>query len=187
QEFRVSTAGYTAEQGRSGSAVVNVVTRSGSDHHHGSVFYYLRDSDFAARHPFVPFKPHDEQHQFGFTLGGPIRKERIHYFLGFDQHLFHVPAVVEFAPGTTPLPPSTADYEVTDQAQVFAAADQLSQLAGTYRTALLGNAAFAKLDLDLSPRERLSVRFNASRFFGDNNVFFDPASPVTNSALSANG
>src|SRR5262249_13853475 len=52
---------------------------------------------------------------------------------------------------------------------------------------LIGNAAFGKLDFELNHAERLTVRFNASRFFGDNNVFFDPASPLTVNALSANG
>ena len=195
QEFRVSSNSYSAEQGRSGGAVINVVTKSGTNHLHGKVFYYLRDSTFAARPPFVPFKPQDTQHQFGFTVGGPVKRDRIYYFAGFDQHIFHVPNVVEFADGSTVLTPvfrppfSTppTDYEVTDQAQVFDAAAQLTKSAGSFRAALLGNAGFGKLDISLSPKHQLTLRVNSSRYYGDNNVFFDPASPVTNSALSHNG
>src|SRR5207253_6661268 len=134
--------------------------RSGSNRAHGTAFYYLRGSDFAARPPFIPFKPQSEQHQSDGTLGGPIKKDKIHYFLGFDQHIFHVPAVVEFANATTTLTPAPADYEASDQALVFDAAAQLSQLAGTYRTGLLGNAAFGKLDFQLNQNERLTLRFN---------------------------
>ena len=43
------------------------------------------------RHPFMDFKPHDQQQQFGFTLGGPIRRNRAFFFAGFDQHIFHIP------------------------------------------------------------------------------------------------
>jgi Carboxypeptidase regulatory-like domain len=63
QEFRVSTNSYGAEQGRSGGAVVNVVTKSGSNHVHGTAFYYLRDSSFGASNPFLAFKPHNRQQQ----------------------------------------------------------------------------------------------------------------------------
>src|ERR1051326_8999041 len=57
QEFRVSSNSYGAELGRAGGGVVNVVTRSGTNRYHGTGFYYLRDNAFAARHPFVDFKP----------------------------------------------------------------------------------------------------------------------------------
>ncbi len=131
QEFRVSTNSYGAEQGRSGGAVVNVVTKSGANHVHGTAFYYLRDSSFGAADPFLAFKPHNRQQQVGGTIGGPIKRNKIFFFAGFDQHIFHVPNVVEFldgsskvvpAAGTGPLTPG--DYEATDQALVFAAAAQ---------------------------------------------------------------
>jgi carboxypeptidase family protein len=97
QEFRVSSNTYGAELGRAGGAVVNVVTKSGSNHVHGTSFYFLRDSDFNARHPFMDFKPKDRQQQFGFTVGGPLRRNKIFFFAGFDQHIFHVPTVVHFS------------------------------------------------------------------------------------------
>ncbi|MGH9493095.1 MAG: TonB-dependent receptor, partial [Terriglobales bacterium] len=187
QEFRVSSNTYGAELGRSGGAVINVVTKSGSNHTHGSVFYYLRDSSFSAQHPFVDFKPADRQQQFGLTLGGRLRRNRVFYYAGFDQHVFRVPTVVEFDDGSTVLTPTPADYEVTDQAQVFAAAAQLSTLGGEFRSALLGNSGFGKLDVSISPRHYLTVRVTTSRYYGQNNVFFDPTSPVTHFAVSENG
>ena len=96
QEFRVSTNSYGAELGRSGGAVVNVVTKSGSNQAHGTGFYYLRDSSFGAADPFLAFRPHNRQQQVGGTIGGPIEPNKIFFFAGFDQHIFHVSNVVEF-------------------------------------------------------------------------------------------
>ncbi len=76
QEFRVSSNAYGAEQGRSGGAVVNVVTKSGSNHLHGTAFYYLRDSSFGAADPFLAFKPHNRQQQVGGTIGGPLKRNK---------------------------------------------------------------------------------------------------------------
>lgn len=127
------------EQGRSGGAVVNVVTKSGTNHLHGTAFYYLRDSSFGASLPFLAFKPHNRQQQFGGTIGGPLKPNKIFFFAGFDQHIFHLPNVVEFLDGSSKVVPqprtgpyTPGDYEATDQAMVFAAAAQLTSLAGEY-------------------------------------------------------
>lgn len=194
QEFRVSSNSYGAELGRAGGAVVNVVTKSGSNHWHGSGLYYIRDSSFAATNPFMTFKPQSRQQQGGATLGGPLRKNKIFFFAGFDQHYFHVPDVVEFLDGSMRVVPQAGtgpytpgDYEASDQALVFAAAAQLTALAGAYPAAQIGNASYAKVDLNLTPRHQLAIRFNSSRYWGSNNVFLDPASPVSYDSISGNG
>src|SRR5438874_4271980 len=193
QEFTISTNSYGAELAGAGGAVVNVVTKSGSNHPYGSGFYYLRDSAFNARPPLVAFKPADRQQQFGFTLGGPIRKDKAFFFAGFDQHIFHVPQVVEFANGGTVLTPVATngvipgDFEPSDQVLVLAAATQLNSQAGEFRSSLLGNAGFVRVDVQLTPRHVLNARLSSSRYYGANNVFFDPASPITNSASTSNG
>jgi hypothetical protein len=194
QEFRVSTTSYGAEQGRAGGAVINVVTKSGSNHWHGTGLYYIRDSSFGASDPYLSFKPHSRQQQGGATIGGPIVKNKIFFFAGFDQHYFHVPNVVEFLDGSMQVVPqagtgpySPGDYEASDQALVFAAASQLSSLAGAYPAAQIGNAGYAKLDINISPRNQLALRYNSSRYWGSNNAFLDPASPVTYDSISDNG
>jgi hypothetical protein len=194
-EFRVSSNAYGAEQGRAGGAVVNVVTKSGSNHWHGTGLYYIRDSGFGgAAAPFVDLDTHSRQQQGGATIGGPIQKNKIFLFAGFDQHYFHVPDVVEFLNGSMQVQPqagtgpySPGDYDATDQALVFASAAQLTSLAGAYPAAQIGNAAYAKLDINISPRNQLALRYNSSRYWGSNNVFLDPASPVTYDSISDNG
>jgi Carboxypeptidase regulatory-like domain/TonB dependent receptor len=194
QEFRVSSNTYGADLGRAGGAVVNVVTKSGSNRLHGTDFYFLRDSALSAMHPFMDFKPHDRQQQFGFTLGGPVKRNRAFFFAGFDQHIFHIPTVVRFLngsavvvpqPGTGPETPG--DYEASDQALVFATAAELSKQAGTFPSSMLGNAGFFKLDFVLNQHNNLSLRLNTSRYYGNNNVFLDPASPLTTFGISDNG
>ena len=194
QEFRVSTNAYGAEQGRAGGAVINVVTKSGTNHAHGTAFYYLRDSSFGAADAFLAFKPHNRQQQFGGTIGGPIKRNKIFFFGGFDQHIFHSPNVVEFLDGSSQVIPQAAtgpytpgDYEATDQALVFAAAAQLTALAGEYPAAQIGNSSYAKLDINLTPRHQLALRLNTTRYWGANNVFLDPSSPVTYDSISDNG
>jgi Carboxypeptidase regulatory-like domain/TonB dependent receptor len=194
QEFRVSSNTYGAELGRSGGAVVNVVTKSGSNQLHGSDFYYLRDSSFGATHPYLDFKPNDQQQQFGFTLGGPIQRNRTFFFAGFDQHIFRSPIVVRFLNGGSQIIPQSAqgpfspgDYENSDMGLVFATANQLNGVAGSYPARMLGNAGFFKLDTALTPHESLSARVSTSRYWGQNNVFLDPASPLTTFGTSDNG
>ncbi|MGC2609793.1 MAG: TonB-dependent receptor [Candidatus Sulfotelmatobacter sp.] len=87
--------------------------------------------------------------------------------------------------GTGPYSPG--DYEASDQALVFAAAAQLTSLAGSYPAAQIGNASYAKLDINLTPRNQLALRYNSSRYWGSNNVFLDPASPVNYDSISNNG
>jgi outer membrane receptor protein involved in Fe transport len=68
-----------------------------------------------------------------------------------------------------------------------AAAARLSSLTGEYPAAQIGNSAYAKLDINISPRHQLGLRVNTTRYWGANNVFLDAASPVTYDAISNNG
>ena len=86
QEFKVQTSNFGADIGK-GGAVVNVVLKSGTNEFHGAVFEFLRNSALDAKNffddatvPIAPFK----QNQFGFTLGGPIRKNKTFFFLDYQ-------------------------------------------------------------------------------------------------------
>ena len=83
EEFKVQTSNYSAEFGRSGGAVINATIKAGTNQFHGTVFEFLRNSSLDARgffeppnQPKAPFK----QNQFGGTLGGPIRKNKLFFF-----------------------------------------------------------------------------------------------------------
>ena len=187
QEFRVTSNAYGAESGRSGGTVINVATKSGTNQVHGSAFYYLRDSSLAAAYPVTGARPQGEQRQWGFTAGGPLRKNKIFLFAGWDQHDFSDPNVVRFLNGLPFVAPTIRDYDYLDQALVMQQAERLSAMGGTYHAELKGATKFIKFDDVLSKRNYLSLRVSSTRFSGNNNVFFDPGNPVTSDLESANG
>lgn len=86
EEFRVISNTFDAEYGRNSGAVVNVVTKSGTNELHGSFYEFLRN-DALNTHPFtfVPSpKPAFKQNQFGGTIGGPIKKDRTFFFGSYE-------------------------------------------------------------------------------------------------------
>jgi hypothetical protein len=84
EEFRVITNSFDAEYGRNSGAVVNVVTKSGSNNFHGSVFEFFRNKDLNAKGFYDPVKPDFQQNQFGATLGGPIKKDKTFFFASYE-------------------------------------------------------------------------------------------------------
>ena len=91
-EFKIETSNYSAEFGRSGGAVVNASTKSGSNRFHGEAWEFLRNQLFDARGYFespgqakAPYK----QNQFGGTLGGPIVKDKAFFFVDYEGTRIH--------------------------------------------------------------------------------------------------
>ena len=187
REFRVSSNAYGAESGRAGGAVINVATKSGTNQVHGSAFYYLRDSSLGAAYPFSGMKPQGNQKQWGITAGGPIRRNKIFFFAGWDAHNYDDPNVVRFLNGQPVITPAANDYDPLDQQLVTDAAATLSQMGGTYNAKLNGRTTFLKLDDTVNAKNYVSVRWSGSTFSGHNNVFFDPGNPVTYSLQQDNG
>jgi hypothetical protein len=107
REFQVNTSNYSAEYGRAAGGVVNTVTRSGTDHLHGSAFLFDRDNAWGARNPFtqiaqlqtdgivtaVPVAPTDNRQQWGVATGGPLRADKIFWFFTYDQFRRNFPAI----------------------------------------------------------------------------------------------
>src|SRR2546428_1267369 len=86
QEFQVVTNSFAPEFGRSAGGVVNVVTKGGTNDFRGNVFGFLRDRRFQARNPFAPIAdPPFNRKQYGFTIGGPLDRDRTFFFFAFEQ------------------------------------------------------------------------------------------------------
>jgi hypothetical protein len=79
-EFRILTNNFDAEYGEFSGGQINVVTKSGTNVFHGDLFEFLRNTDLDARNYFSPTRGIFQQNQFGGTLGGPIRKNKIFFF-----------------------------------------------------------------------------------------------------------
>jgi hypothetical protein len=80
EEFSVQTNSFSAEHGNATGAVVNIVTKAGTNELHGSAFEYLRNGALNARNFFAPRHDLIKRNQFGGTLGGPIVKDRLFFF-----------------------------------------------------------------------------------------------------------
>ena len=86
QEFQLITNSYAPEFGRASGAVVNIITKSGTNEFHGNVFGFLRQRSFQARNAFaISDDPAYTRAQYGATLGGPIKKGRTFFFAAFEQ------------------------------------------------------------------------------------------------------
>jgi hypothetical protein len=83
QEFKIQTNSFSAEFGRSGGAAINAVIKSGTNSYHGDVFEFFRNSALDARNYFedpTAEKASFKQNQFGATIGGPIRRDKLFWF-----------------------------------------------------------------------------------------------------------
>ncbi len=89
QEFAVQTSNYSAQYGNFSGAVVNVVTRSGSNQVHGSVFEFVRNGAFNARNFFASQSDNLKRNQFGGTAGGPIVRNRLFWFASYQGTVVH--------------------------------------------------------------------------------------------------
>ncbi len=100
REFQVNTGVYSAEFGRAAGGVINSVTKSGTNDFHGELYFYDRESNWSAFTPLVlaytaapgggfvkaPLKPKDLRKIYGFSVGGPIIKDKLFFYYTYDQH-----------------------------------------------------------------------------------------------------
>jgi hypothetical protein len=106
QEFQVTVSPYSSIYG-GGAGFINTVTRSGTNAFHGQAFYYNRNSAFEANDAISQAsgfpKPQDNLQQFGGSVGGPILRDRLWFFVDYEQQLQNAPiSVINSALQTTP-------------------------------------------------------------------------------------
>ncbi|MDZ4799945.1 MAG: TonB-dependent receptor [Bryobacteraceae bacterium] len=158
-EFKVQTNSFSAEFGRSAGAVVNVSIKSGSNQLHGSAWYYNRDAEFAAtswRANLIASGKDDlSWHQYGGTLGGPVKKNKIFYFADYEgfRRNFSSPFIVNIP--TAAQKTGVFNFNVTDP---------ITKVPYPDRT--IPTTAFDPLGrklLDLYPAPNLAGRLSGSR------------------------
>ena len=157
REFQVNQNGFSAEFGRAAGAVINVVTKSGTNRFTGSAFEYFRDESLNARSPVLVAanrpRPPGQINQFGGTIGGPIRKDKAFFFGAYEGQRSKLPNPVvlrslPFAPASiqTLLGPKAVSYNV-------------DRVQDTY---------LIKTDFNINDRNQLWIRFNQQNFTGTN-------------------
>ena len=84
QEFKVETSALTAQNGMHAGASITAVTKSGSNSFHGDAFDFFRNGDLNARNFFAPTRDTLKRNQYGGTIGGPIMKNKLFFFFGYQ-------------------------------------------------------------------------------------------------------
>src|ERR1039457_662375 len=84
QEFSVQTNSFDTQYGTNAGAVVNVVTKSGSNQFHGDAFEFVRNREFNARNFFAAATDPLKRNQYGGTIGGPVKKDKTFFFFGYQ-------------------------------------------------------------------------------------------------------
>lgn len=156
KEFQVNSNGFSAEFGRAAGAVINVVTKSGTNSFTGSGFYYFRDESLNAKNPSflaTRAKPFGQINQYGGTFGGPIQKDKIFFFGAYEGQRSDLPNPVivnslPFAPANVIalLTPKVASYNINRQQDTF----------------------LGKVDFNINEKNQVWVRFNQQNFTGTN-------------------
>jgi len=165
KEFQVNTNSYSAEYGRAGGAVINVVTKSGTNEYHGTAFDFLRDRRYNANDfintiqtpPRVKGPYHFDQ--YGFSLGGPIVPEKHFFFANYDGQRNSI---------DNPILLGVAAASVPADAASQAGYQKVLAQAGTYQKTQNQDVFLLKTDHELFKNDHLSLRYNRQKFTGGN-------------------
>ena len=185
QEFQVSSSNYSAELGQAAGGVVNAVTKSGTNALHGDLFYYLRYPTLNALDPIQKAtgnytQPVHQQQQFGGSVGGPIRKDKLFYFLTYDGSR-KVNPISYTSSSRFPL----ACPSQVSAAQCSAANGYFSSLLGAFPRFANQDVAFGKLDYQLNAKNHVNTSFNWDNFHSPNS--YNTAITAANNSITANG
>jgi outer membrane receptor protein involved in Fe transport len=163
KEFEVNRNAYSAEYGRAGGAVINVVTKSGTNDFHGTGFYFYRDKSINAINYIDEFngRPKAPYHfdQFGASLGGPIIKDRLFFFANYDGQRNTLPNTVN------PLPPLSS---LPNDANTIAGYNALLPLSASWNRVQNQDVYLLKADYEANATNHVTLRYNRQDFTGGN-------------------
>lgn len=150
-ELQVVTSGGQAEFGRALGGYVNVVTRNGTDHLHGSVYGFFRNQQLNASNALTQSKLPLTQAQYGASLGGPIVRQRTFFFGNFERKQLNQNGIVTITPASVALINSQLNRIGYKGPQIA---------TGIYPNPVRTNNAFGKIDHRFSQNDEFSVRYN---------------------------
>src|SRR6516225_4357433 len=212
QEVKVDTNSYPAEVGRAGGAVINLLTKSGTNDFHGGLYEFLRNdklnaNDFFSNKTGVP-RPKFRQNQFGGSLGGPIKKDRTFFFgdvealrirQGVPTGLIFTPTLYEeqhpgdFSDvGGQVIPPSQLDPVALKYWKLFPApnAGTPGQLGANYNANVNkmynSTTADARIDHRIGDKSSIFGRFSYNPTYNSQPALF-PDATVDGVKVSAGG
>ena len=177
KEYQIVLSPYAVSLGDFAGTLINAVTKSGTNDLHGTAFFYARSDQPARNSSFQGSSSY--QSQTGLSLGGPIIRDRVHFFIASEFQQRTAPAngpyVGQGASSQTPLPADTAD--ITRFAQILAAKGLQAGTGGLADTRDPASNLFARVDIALPAWEsRLVMRYNYTR--ADSGALSRPETPV---------
>jgi hypothetical protein len=163
KEFQVNRNAYSAEYGRAGGAVINVVTKSGTNDFHGTGFYFYRDRSINAINYIdeINGRPKAPYHfdQFGASVGGPIVKDKLFFFANYDGQRNTIPNTVN------PLPPLSGFPSDSD---TVAGYNKLLALDQSWNRMQNQDVYLLKADYEANTANHVTLRYNRQNFTGGN-------------------
>jgi hypothetical protein len=190
REFQVGISNFSAEFGRAAGGTVNAVTKSGTNNSRGEAFYFLRDDTFTASDPFHPTdsrtgeklpRPDERRQQFGLSAGGPLQRDRMFYFVNFDQQVRDFPYLVRTFSGTFLNDDGSAPGNCTAPGCAATAA-YFNGLRGFFPREGNNKIFLGKIDLALNAKSNLSLQYNLHRWDSPNGIQTQPVITVSESA-----
>ncbi len=146
KEMVVVADGAAPEFGRSGSGFVNVVTKSGTNTPGGSAHFFFKHDNLSTKNSAGEKFPFDQE-QFGATLGGPLKKDKLFYFLAYDEQQFDQ---------TKQLDPNRIEPRVVNFFAGLGSPDENGSIARTNDARVV----LGKIDSQLTAKNLLTVRYN---------------------------
>jgi hypothetical protein len=159
EQFQVVTGGAQAELGRALGGYINVVTKSGTNRLHGSAYGFFRDDALNGRNALTGGRLPMDQQQFGFSLGGPVRRNRTFYFANVERKVLDQTGVVSITPGNA----AAINARLAEVGY-----PGLPVTTGIYPNPVHGSNALAKLDHQVSGADQVSVRYALYDVTSDN-------------------
>jgi hypothetical protein len=165
REFKVVTNQYDVTYGRSGGGIVSAVTKAGTNNITGSVFNFTRNNGLSSTYDIRGNKRNDKFNttQTGFSLGGPIIKNKLHFFITWDHQTDSRPLII--ADVQSPVDEArfnvtkvTIDRFVDIARRVYGTSS--SNQYGTFDKKRLSDAVFARFDLQINKKNLLTLRNN---------------------------
>jgi hypothetical protein len=195
QEFQVGKSNFLAEFGRAVGGSINTVVRSGTNTFHADGFYYYRNADFNAMDPYIkstnPIKPDETRQQFGDSVGGPLKKNKLFAFVNYDAQFRNFPIVVLDGGALTagkPTNPASSTY-TSDLAAYNAGVnwllDHMPGGAPGNTNPRTGNQhlGLVKMDWLINNNNTLAVSYNKLYWYGERNI----QSPIFQTTNGSNG
>ena len=177
REFEIVTNSYDVTEGRSVAGGIKAVTKSGTNEFHGSLFNFFWDDRLAAGTDLLGREViNDTKQQRGFTLGGPIIKNKLHFFVAYDGERLDQ-AYSLWAESTTPGIVQSSQGHLATQENLDRAISILQekyevaegQQYGFFTRKNTLNTYFAKIDWQITEKHKLTARYNQSDYLQPNN------------------